>query len=99
LKSLLRPAFVRARSDHASLEGDFFENNGPIGGTLVGESADSVTIRTPDPEDTSKQIEREIPLAEIAVRQPPMSAMPPMSALLSKREIRDLVTFLTGLGR
>jgi len=73
------------------------KNGDNVGGTLIAESADSVTVRVPDPENSSKQIERKIPMSEIASRQPPMSAMPPMSALLTKQELRDLVAFLNSL--
>ncbi len=38
--------------------------------------------------------EQRIPKTEIASRRNPVSAMPPMGAILKPREIRDLVAFL-----
>jgi hypothetical protein len=38
--------------------------------------------------------ERRIEKSEIAERTNPVSAMPPMGALLKPRELRDLVAFL-----
>ncbi len=60
-----------------------------IGATLLEESGTELTLKNPD---GSVQ---KVAVADIASRQPPMSAMPPMIAFLSKREIRDLVAYLT----
>ena len=50
-----------------------------------------LTLKNPD--DSIQKV----PASDIASRQPPMSAMPPMGAFLSKREIRDLVAYLSQL--
>ncbi len=62
-----------------------------LGGTLVEEKSDAIVLKLPEGE------EQTIPLSDIAERTPPMSAMPPMAALLKKDEIRDLVAFLKQL--
>ncbi|MDF1859231.1 MAG: HEAT repeat domain-containing protein [Verrucomicrobiales bacterium] len=68
-----------------------------IGGALLEETDQAVTLKLPDPEDPDRQIEKTIPLAEIETRQPPISAMPPMGYILKKAEIRDLVAYLASL--
>jgi len=70
------------------------ESGESLGGTLLSETAESVTLRVPDPENAGQTIERTVPVDEIASRQPPVSAMPPMGLILTKAEIRDLVAFL-----
>ncbi len=70
-----------------------------LGGTLMKEEKKSITLKIPDPEDSSKQIEKTIPRTEIASIQPPVSAMPPIGHLMTKSEIRDLVAFLSELKR
>ena len=62
-----------------------------IGATLLEESDTELTLKNPD-----GSIQK-IAAADIATRQPPMSAMPPMIAFLKKREIRDLVAYLSTL--
>lgn len=73
------------------------KNGDSIGGTLMKEDAAAITLRTPHPERPAELVERSIALADIATRQPPVSAMPPMGLLLSKRELRDLVAYLKSL--
>lgn len=73
------------------------KNGESVGGAFLSENETSLTLKVSDPDDSSKQIERVIPLDEIATRQPPVSAMPPMGYLLSKSEVRDLVSFLASL--
>lgn len=68
-----------------------------IGGNLVDENDQQIVVKFPDPQDSSKSIERKIPLADIQSRQPPISAMPPVGLLMSKRELRDLVAYLVSL--
>lgn len=68
-----------------------------IGGTLMEENEQEITLKVPDPANASAQVLKKIPLSEIASRQPPISAMPPMIALLNKREMRDLVAYLATL--
>ncbi|MBL9151669.1 MAG: HEAT repeat domain-containing protein [Verrucomicrobiales bacterium] len=73
------------------------KNGESIGGTLMKEDAKAIVLKLPNPEKPSELIERTIPLADIATRQPPISAMPPMGLLLTKRELRDLVAYLRSL--
>jgi putative heme-binding domain-containing protein len=60
-------------------------------GTLAKETATDLTITTSDAEPLV------IPMARIAKRENMPSSMPPMGSLLSKREIRDVVEYLSNL--
>jgi putative heme-binding domain-containing protein len=60
-------------------------------GNLLESSSRSTTIRLPD------GTERTVDAAEIASQTEPVSVMPPMGALLTKRQIRDLVAYLADL--
>jgi quinoprotein glucose dehydrogenase len=62
-----------------------------IYGTLAGETNEEIIITTSDAEPTKIQKTR------IAKRDNMPSSMPPMGSLLSKREIRDVVEFLSSL--
>lgn len=62
-----------------------------VSGALKEEDATSLTIASPDGNS------RKIPLPEIANRTAPMSTMPPMAAILTAREIRDVVEYLSSL--
>jgi quinoprotein glucose dehydrogenase len=62
-----------------------------VAGTILTETAASITVRAPDGSDTT------IAVANIATRTPPVSAMPPMGQLLSKQDIRHIVAYLAGL--
>ena len=73
------------------------KNGESLGGILLSENDKEIVLKIPDPTDPAKQIERHIPLRDVANRQPPVSAMPPMGYLLKKSEIRDLVAFLDSL--
>lgn len=68
-----------------------------VGGTLLEETAEAVVLKVPNPDDPDEQITTTIPLEEIATRQPPVSAMPPMGYVMTKSEIRDLVAYLASL--
>ena len=68
-----------------------------VGGAFLRESDQVVVLKVPDPDDSAKQLEKEIPTDQIASRQPPVSAMPPLGYILTKTEVRDLVSFLSGL--
>lgn len=62
-----------------------------VTGTLAKETESELTITTSDAEPLV------IPVARIAKRENMPSAMPPMGTLMSKREIRDMVEFLSNL--
>jgi transcriptional regulatory protein RtcR len=57
-----------------------------IGHAVVGFGRSSITVRAPDGSDTT------IAVANIATRTPPVSAMPPMGQLLSKQDVRHILT-------
>ena len=60
-------------------------------GTLVKETITELTVTTSDAEPLV------IPVARIAKRENMPSSMPPMGSLLSKREIRNVVEYLSNL--
>ena len=60
-------------------------------GTLVAETNNSITIRMGDRQNELVQ------KSQIAKRENAPSSMPDMKAILSKKEIRDVVAFLSGL--
>ncbi|AFK02385.1 heme-binding protein [Emticicia oligotrophica DSM 17448] len=62
-----------------------------VTGILAKETEHELVITTSDAEPL------EIPLSRIAKRENMPSSMPPMGSLLSKREIRDVVEFLSNL--
>lgn len=62
-----------------------------VSGTLAKENAEELVITTSDAEPLV------IPVSRIAKRENMPSSMPPMGSLLSKREIRDVVEFLSNL--
>ncbi len=62
-----------------------------VSGALKSETADTLTIGLPD------GTEQNIPVSGIATRTPATSVMPPMGAILTPRELRDLVEYLTTL--
>ena len=62
-----------------------------VTGTLAKENAEELVITTSDAEPLV------IPVSRIAKRENMPSSMPAMGTLLSKREIRDLVEFLSSL--
>jgi putative heme-binding domain-containing protein len=64
------------------------KNGQKVEGTLTEESATTLAIQ-----DATRGLQK-IQVAEIATRTNGVSAMPPMNALLTPREIRDVVEFL-----
>ncbi|RBP44311.1 putative membrane-bound dehydrogenase-like protein [Roseimicrobium gellanilyticum] len=60
-------------------------------GVVVKEDAENVELKLAD--GSVKKID----IAEVTVKTPPISVMPPMSAMLTKRQLRDLVAYLAGL--
>jgi quinoprotein glucose dehydrogenase len=67
------------------------KNKTEVTGTLAKETPEAVTVRLFD----GKQ--QTIPRSEIANQTAPVSIMPPMSAILQPRELRDVVTYLSSL--
>ena len=68
------------------------KNGKKIDGTLKEETPTHVVLLAGTP-----QTEQHIAKAEIASRTDPISAMPPIAALVKPRELRDLVAFLSTL--
>ena len=95
LEALVSPSAIVAPGYGITLVS--MKNGESLGGTLLSENDKEIVLKIPDPTDPAKQIERHIPLRDVANRQPPVSAMPPMGYLLKKSEIRDLVAFLDSL--
>jgi quinoprotein glucose dehydrogenase len=62
-------------------------------GILSQESEHELVLKTSEAEPLK------IPVARIAKRENVPSSMPPMGSIMSKREIRDVVEFLSGLKR
>ncbi len=73
------------------------KNGETVGGAYLSEDDTHVTLKVADPDNSAQQIEQKIALADIATRQPPVSAMPPMGLIMKKSEVRDLVAFLASL--
>ncbi len=87
LQSLLEPnAVVAPGFGTVSVT---LKNGDKVDGTLRQESDTDVVLMTGTP-----PAERRVAKTEIASRTNPVSAMPPMGALLRPREIRDLLAFL-----
>ena len=89
LESLINP--------HAKLAKGFgtvtvvLQDGKVISGTVASESDTTLVLHTPDGKT------REIPIAEIEQRVKPQSPMPPVGEVLTLRELRDLVEYLTTL--
>ena len=62
-----------------------------LAGALAKEDKTAVTLRLAD--GTEKKLTR----TEIAMQTPPVSMMPPMLGILTPSEIRDVVSYLSGL--
>jgi len=60
----------------------------PVAGILRHEDGKVLRIETPSGDLV------DVPVADIATRTAPVSAMPPMAAILDKRQLRDVVEFL-----
>jgi len=95
LESLIAPSKVVVPGYGITLV--TLKNGESLGGMLMKEDARNIVIRMPDPAAPEKQIERTIPMSEVESRQPPVSAMPPMTFILSKSELRDLVAYMSSL--
>jgi putative heme-binding domain-containing protein len=66
-------------------------NGKSLSGSLVSKDDKNVIVRLAD------GVETKIDPAEIVAMTEPVSVMPPMGAMLNKREIRDVVAYLSGL--
>lgn len=95
LESLVNPSAIVVPGYGLTLVS--LKNGENVGGALLKEDEKSMTLRVQDPNDASKQIEKVIALEDIASRQPPVSAMPPMAFILTKLETRDVVAYLASL--
>jgi quinoprotein glucose dehydrogenase len=62
-----------------------------VAGTILDQSGESLVLRT------ATEPRRVIPLSTITARSNTPSAMPPMGEVLSRRQLRDLVEYLTTL--
>lgn len=62
-----------------------------LAGTLMEQTPHALTIRLAD------QSTRKISRADIATQTPPVSSMPPMNLLLTKKELRDVLAYLQSL--
>ncbi|GAA5145054.1 c-type cytochrome [Prosthecobacter algae] len=62
-----------------------------LAGALAKEDKVSITIRLAD------GTEKKLPRPQIAMQTPPVSMMPPMLGILTPREVRDVVAYLSGL--
>ena len=90
LESLLQPN-ARISPGYGTV-GITLRNGKRVDGMLRGETDTHVIVTTGTP-----PVEQRIPKSEIAERTDPVSAMPPMGALLKPREIRDVIAFLSVL--
>ena len=60
-----------------------------VAGILKGDDGKILRVQTPEGEIV------EVPTADVANKTSAISAMPPMAAILSKRQLRDVVEFLS----
>lgn len=62
-----------------------------VSGALKEENDKTLTLTLQDKTETTVNI------VEIESRSAPLSVMPPMSAILTPRELRDMAEYLSGL--
>jgi len=67
------------------------KDNQVVSGVLMSETKSELTLKTSDAEPLK------IPVSRISKRENTPSSMPPMTTLMTKREIRDVVEFLSNL--
>jgi quinoprotein glucose dehydrogenase len=67
------------------------KDGGNLAGTLMKEDKDSLTVRLAD--GSEKKLLR----TQVAMQTPPISMMPPMLGILTPREVRDVVAYLSSL--
>ncbi len=89
LESLIDPS-ARLSPGYGSVYLKFTDGQ-EVNGILAKETSEILTITTSDAEPLI------IPIARIAKRENMPSSMPPMGSLMTKREIRDMVEYLSSL--
>jgi putative heme-binding domain-containing protein len=62
-----------------------------VSGSIISETADEIQLKTNDAEPLRIKVSR------VKSRENMPSGMPPMGSLMSKREIRDMVEYLSSL--
>ena len=67
------------------------KNGDAIAGTLLNEKGDSLRLRLPDGNEAA------VEKSDIVSQTPPISVMPPIGAILGKRQIRDVIAYLSML--
>lgn len=65
-----------------------------VGGVLVSEDEKNVVLKVSDGA-SGEMVEKSFPRSDVAALNPPISAMPPMTYLMKKQEIRDLIEYLS----
>jgi putative membrane-bound dehydrogenase-like protein len=89
LRALIEPS-ARLAPGYGSVKVTFKDNQ-VVTGILMEESDTELIVKTADAEPL------EIPLSRISKRENFPSGMPPMRTVMSKREIRDMVEYLSTL--
>ncbi len=90
LESMISPAVVVAPG--FGITAVTFKNGGTLAGNLVEETDEYLDIATPEKLLRAKR-------SDIASFTPPVSAMPPMGAMLQPEELRDIVAWLGSLDK
>ncbi|MEM1293789.1 MAG: PVC-type heme-binding CxxCH protein [Verrucomicrobiota bacterium] len=90
LEALVHPSAVIAKG--YGMISVTLKDGTTVSGQLRKETDKRLEIRSADGKKTDK-----IDKANIATQTPPISLMPPMMALLSKRELRDVVAYMATL--
>ena len=89
LESLIEPSAVLAKG--YAVVSIKTKTDETISGIVLDENGEMIKLKI------GKECIKEIAKSDIARRDNIPSSMPPMGSILSKREIRDLVAFLSGL--
>jgi putative heme-binding domain-containing protein len=89
LESLVNPGAVVAMG--YGITSVTLQSGEVVAGTLTQESDQTIEVKTADGSV------RQIALSDIASRTTPVSSMPPMGALMSRLELRDLLAYLQSL--
>jgi putative heme-binding domain-containing protein len=89
LESLLQPGAVIAPG--YGMVSVTKKDGGAVAGTVLEETAESLKVRATDGAEVAMM------KSEIAMQTPPISVMPPMLGILTKREVRDVVAYLASL--